>query len=86
MPAPIVAGDNKTVDFDMTRPEYIAKMSPADREALEEFKKKNAEVTAANAKIENLNKLLKTARTDTTAGNLRLGGEGHDRCDHGQAG
>jgi tetratricopeptide (TPR) repeat protein len=70
MPAPIAAGENKTVDFDMTRPEYIAKMSPADRDALEEYKKKNAEVTAANAKIENLNVLLKTARTDTTAGNF----------------
>jgi tetratricopeptide (TPR) repeat protein len=70
MPAAIVAGDNKTVDFDMTRPEYIAKMSPADRDALEEYKKKNAEVTAANSKIENLNGLLKTARDDTKAGNF----------------
>jgi hypothetical protein len=39
MPAPIAAGDDKTLDFDMTRPEYIAKMSPADRQALEEYKK-----------------------------------------------
>ena len=31
----------------MTRKEYIDKMSPADREALEEFKKKNAETMAA---------------------------------------
>jgi tetratricopeptide (TPR) repeat protein len=64
------AGENKTVDFDMTRPEYISKMSPADRDALEEYKKKNAEVTAANSKIESLNGLLKTARTDTAAGNF----------------
>jgi tetratricopeptide (TPR) repeat protein len=70
MPAPIAAGENKTVDFDMTRPEYIKNMSPADRDALEEYKKKNTEVTAANAKIENLNGLLKTARTDTAAGNF----------------
>jgi tetratricopeptide (TPR) repeat protein len=70
MPAPIGAGENKTVDFDMTRPEYIKNMSPADRDALEEYKKKNAEVTAANAKIENLNTLLKTARDDTKAGNF----------------
>jgi tetratricopeptide (TPR) repeat protein len=69
-PAAIAAGENKTVDFDMTRPEYVNKMSPADREALEEYKKKNAEVTAANSKIENLNTLLKTARTDTAAGNF----------------
>jgi tetratricopeptide (TPR) repeat protein len=64
------AGENKTVDFDMTRPEFLKTMSPADRDALEEFKKKNAEVTAANAKIENLNGLLKTARDDTKAGNF----------------
>jgi tetratricopeptide (TPR) repeat protein len=70
MPAPIAGGENKTVDFDMTRPEYIKNMSPADRDALEEYKKKNTEVTAANAKIENLNGLLKTARTDTAAGNF----------------
>ncbi|MGA1982716.1 MAG: tetratricopeptide repeat protein [Acidobacteriaceae bacterium] len=64
------AGENKTVDFDMTRPEYIKGMSQADRDALEEYKKKNAEVTAANAKIENLNKLLTDARTATKAGNF----------------
>jgi tetratricopeptide (TPR) repeat protein len=68
MPAAIVAGDNKTVDFDMTRPEYIKNMSPADRDALEEYKKKNAEVAAANSKIENLNKLLTDARNASKAG------------------
>jgi hypothetical protein len=70
LPAPIVAGQDKTLDFDMTRKEYIDKMSPAEREALEEVKKKNAEATAANAKIENLNALLKQARVDTAAGHF----------------
>jgi tetratricopeptide (TPR) repeat protein len=70
LPAVIAAGEDKSLDFDMTRKEYLDKMSPADREALEEFKKKNAEVTAANAKIENLNTLLKQARDDTKAGNF----------------
>jgi tetratricopeptide (TPR) repeat protein len=69
MPAQLAAGDDKTIDFDMTRKEYIDKMSPADREALEEYKKKNAEAVAANQKIGNLNNLLKTARADTAAGN-----------------
>jgi tetratricopeptide (TPR) repeat protein len=69
MPAPIEAGQDKTIDFDMTRKEYIDKMSPADREALEEFKKKNAETQAANSKISNLNALLKSARADTASGN-----------------
>jgi tetratricopeptide (TPR) repeat protein len=68
LPAPIAAGDDKTVDFDMTRKEYIDKMSPADREALEEFKKKNAEVTQANSKIENLNTLLNESRAAMKAG------------------
>lgn len=70
MPAPIVAGDNKTIDFDMTRKEYIDKMSPADRAALEEYKKNAAATLAANAKIGNLNNLLKSARTATAAGNF----------------
>jgi tetratricopeptide (TPR) repeat protein len=70
MAAPVAAGEDKTLDFDMTRKEYLDKMSPADREALEEFKKKNSEVVAANSKIENLNTLLKEARDETKAGNF----------------
>jgi tetratricopeptide (TPR) repeat protein len=61
-------GDDKLVNFDMTRPEYIAKMSPEDKKALEEYKKKNAEVVAGNAKIQNLNALLVQARADNKAG------------------
>jgi len=69
MPADLTAGQDKTVDFDMTRAEYIAKMTPAEREQLEEFKKKNAETMAANAKIANLNALLKSARAAEQTGN-----------------
>ena len=69
MPAQIPAGANQEVNFDMTRKEYIDKMSPADREALEEYKKNAAATTAQNAKITNLNTLLKSARADTAAGN-----------------
>jgi tetratricopeptide (TPR) repeat protein len=61
--------DDKTINFDMTRPEYLAKMSPEDRKALEEYKKKNAEIVASNAKIQNLNALLTQARADNKAGN-----------------
>jgi tetratricopeptide (TPR) repeat protein len=71
-PATLAAGDDKTVDFDMTRKEYLEKMSPADREALEAYKKKNAETTQANSKIQNLNALLKAARAATQAGNFDL--------------
>jgi hypothetical protein len=70
MPAtPYAAGEDKAVDFDMTRKEYIDKMSPAEREQMEEVKKANAAAMAANAKIENLNALLKSARDATKAGN-----------------
>jgi tetratricopeptide (TPR) repeat protein len=62
------AGDDKLVNFDMSRAEYIAKMTPDEKKALEEYKKKNAEVSAANAKIQNLNQLLTEARADEKAG------------------
>ena len=64
----IAAGDDKTVDFDMTRKEYLDKMSPEDKASLEQFKKDHAATVAANSKIENLNGLLKTARDATKAG------------------
>jgi tetratricopeptide (TPR) repeat protein len=69
MPAQIPAGANQEVNFDMTRKEYIDKMSPADKANLEEYKKNAAATTAQNAKITNLNTLLKSARADTAAGN-----------------
>jgi tetratricopeptide (TPR) repeat protein len=69
MPTQIAGSEDKTVDFDMTRQAYIDKMSPADREALAEFKKKNAETVQENSKIGNLNKLLTDSRTAMSAGN-----------------
>jgi tetratricopeptide (TPR) repeat protein len=66
----IANGEDKTVDFDMTRKEYLDKMSPEDRAALEEYKKKNAAVTQENSKIQNLNQLLATARADTKSGDF----------------
>jgi tetratricopeptide (TPR) repeat protein len=65
----LTSGTDKVVNFDMTRAEYIDKMSPEDKKVLEEYKKKNAEVTASNAKIQNLNALLTQARADNKAGN-----------------
>ena len=62
-------GDDKLVNFDMSRPEYLSKMSPEDRKALEEYKKKNAEIVASNSKIQNLNTLLTQARADNKSGN-----------------
>jgi tetratricopeptide (TPR) repeat protein len=62
-------GDDKLVNFDMSRADYLAKMSPEDRKAVEEYKKKNAEIVAANSKVQNLNAMLTQARADNKAGN-----------------
>jgi tetratricopeptide (TPR) repeat protein len=62
--------DDKLVNFDMTRKEYIDKMTPEEKKNLEDFKKKNAEVVANNSKIANLNATLQQARADTKAGNF----------------
>ena len=66
----VKANADNVVDFDMTRQEYIDKMTPEEKKQLEEFKKKNAEATAANGKIANLNATLTQARADTKAGNF----------------
>ena len=60
--------DDKTLDFDMTRAEYLKAMTPEERNAIEEFKKKNAAVSADNAKIANINKTLLQALDDEKNG------------------
>jgi len=56
-----------TLNDDMSRAEYIKQMTPEQQKALEEYKKKNAAVTSANAVIAKLNATLKTVRADLTA-------------------
>jgi len=63
------AGEDKQVDFDMSRKEFIDKMTPEEKKQLEEYKKKNADVSQANAKIANLNATLAKAREDNKSGN-----------------
>lgn len=60
----IAAGADTTQDFDMTRPEYIAKMTPEQRKLMEEVKAKNAAVLKENSQIKNLNADLLKARED----------------------
>ena len=60
----IKAGDNKALDFDMTREEYMKSLTPEERKTIEEFKAKNAAATGANKVISNLNNTLKTVRAD----------------------
>ncbi len=56
-----------TLNFDMTRPEYIKSMTPEAKKALEEYKAKNAAASEANKKIANLNATLQTVRADLKA-------------------
>jgi tetratricopeptide (TPR) repeat protein len=60
-------GDDKTLDFDMTSADYMKGMTPEEKKALEEYKKKNAEVMSANKVIASLNATLKTVRADLAA-------------------
>jgi tetratricopeptide (TPR) repeat protein len=63
----VKAGEDKTLDFDMTRAEYVKAMSPEEKKAFEEYKKKNAEIVDANKVIGGLNATLKTVRADLDA-------------------
>jgi tetratricopeptide (TPR) repeat protein len=60
---------DKVVNFDMSRPEYLKSLTPEQQKQLEEYKKKNADIVAGNAKIQNLNAMLTQARADNKAGN-----------------
>ena len=63
----VKTGEDKTLDFDMTRPEYVKSMSAEEKKALEDYKKKNSEIVDANKVIEGLNATLKTVRADLDA-------------------
>ncbi len=68
LPIVVKAGDDKTLDFDMSREEYIKQMTPEARAQLEAAKKKNAGAIAENAKIADINKTLTQARSDEKSG------------------
>ena len=56
------AGVDTKLDFDMSRAEYLSKMSAEDKKTLEEYRKKNAAIAAQNGVVKNLNALLQQAR------------------------
>jgi len=60
----IVAGQDIEQDVDMSRQEYIDKMSPEEKKQLEELKKTNAEALKANVLINQLNADLKAVGAD----------------------
>jgi tetratricopeptide (TPR) repeat protein len=63
----IVAGQNETEDFDLSRAEYIAKMTPEERKQMEAVQKQNAAAMKDNSVIKNLNSDLAKARADIKA-------------------
>jgi len=80
-PVALKAGDDRTVDFDMTRPEYINTMTPEQKKALEEYKKNNDAAADANKKIANLNATLAAVRTDLKAAQPTQGDVSKDVTD-----
>jgi tetratricopeptide (TPR) repeat protein len=60
----IAAGQDLALDDDMSRKEYLDKMTPDQKKQVEEFKKKNADIMKNNDVIKNLNADLAAARQD----------------------
>lgn len=60
----IDAGQDEVENFDLSRADYIAKMTPEQRKQMEEVKKHNADALKNNALVKGLNTDLQTARTD----------------------
>ena len=60
----IVVGEDLAQDVDMSRQEYIDKMTPEEKKPLEELKKTNAEAIKANTVINQLNADLKIVNQD----------------------
>ncbi len=77
----IVAGQDTAQDVDMSRQEYIDKMTPEEKKQLEDLKKQNSEALKANVLINQLNADLKVVNQDkkdidnaTTLAEQALGG------------
>jgi tetratricopeptide (TPR) repeat protein len=60
----VAAGADVDQDIDMSRPAYLAKMTPEQRKQLEELKKQNSQALKANAVIKQLNADLKVVTAD----------------------
>ncbi|HEX4038781.1 MAG TPA: hypothetical protein VHX37_12045 [Acidobacteriaceae bacterium] len=67
----VTAGEDTAQNIDMSRPDYIAKLTPEQKKALEETKAKNAGILKENAQIKNLNADLNAARQDRAAKNYQ---------------
>jgi tetratricopeptide (TPR) repeat protein len=67
-PVELKSGDDRKLDFDMTREEFLKSLTPEEKAAIEEYKKKNAAASAENAKVGNINKILVQSREDEKNG------------------
>ncbi len=63
----VTAGTDTLQDFDLSRPDYLAKLPPDQRKAIEEAKTKNAAIIKENQGVAQLNGMLKDARADNQA-------------------
>ena len=63
----LVAGEETSANFDMSRKEYIDKMTPEERKSLEEYKARSDAAILSNANIQNANALLLQARASIKA-------------------
>jgi len=60
----IEAGASVAQDFDLSRPDYIKKLSPEEQKQLADMKAKNAGIQKDNLQVKTLNADLATARQD----------------------
>lgn len=65
----VTPGADTTQNIDMTRPAFMAKLTPDQRKQIEEAQKKNAAILKENSQIKNLNADLGKARADDKAKN-----------------
>jgi len=63
----VTVGADTEANDDMSRKEYMDKLSPEDRKAIEDARAKNAGILKENAQIKNLNADLAKARSDRAA-------------------
>jgi Carboxypeptidase regulatory-like domain len=66
----VPAGGDILQDDDMQRPEYMSKLTPEQRKAIEETKAKNASILKENSTIKNLNADLAKVRADRASRNF----------------
>jgi tetratricopeptide (TPR) repeat protein len=60
----VVAGQDTEANDDMSRQEYVDKLSPEQKKEIEAIKAKNASILKENSQIKNLNADLEKARSD----------------------